>query len=398
MDAAFAALRRSLARDRTLPQAYLEFARFTAKLRCGHTYPNFFNQSREVQQQVLEQAARLPFYFRWLDRVMVVTRDLTGRGILPLGIEVRRINGVATGEILARLMTLARADGANDAKRTDQLAVTGESVYEPFDVYFPLLFGLAPGPVKLDVRDANERNSRVVLAHTLAAREAPALVIDLRGNEGGEDIGVDILARLIRSDLSLDGTEPLVRYRAVPAELAPYLTTWDPSFKDWKDAATELDRPWPTAPNVHYLQLKGGDGPAQSPGVIHPAAPHFGGQVMVLVDAANSSATFQFANLIQRHGLGTLVGQPTGGNRRGINGGAFFFLRLPRSGIEMDLPLIGYFPPDQEPDAGLIPDVLVPHRVEDLVSNTDVDMAAVRKLLAERSRRGAVDPSRRVSD
>ena len=47
--------------------------------------------------------------------------------------------------------------------------------------------------------------------------------------------------------------------------------------------------------------------------------------MVVLVNAANSSATFQFAKLVKDNQLGTLVGQPTGGNQRGINGGAFFF-------------------------------------------------------------------------
>ena len=66
-------------------------------------------------------------------------------------------------------------------------------------------------------------------------------------------------------------------------------------------------------------------------------APRYTGRVWVLVGADNSSATFEFAQVVQRNRLATLVGQPTGGNQRGINGGAFFFVRLPKSGIELDL-------------------------------------------------------------
>jgi C-terminal processing protease CtpA/Prc len=80
--------------------------------------------------------------------------------------------------------------------------------------------------------------------------------------------------------------------------------------------------------------------------------------VRVLIGPQNSSATFQFANLMQRERLGVLVGETTGGNRRGINGGAFYFLRLPRTGLEVDLPLIGTFPLTPQPDAGVTPDVL----------------------------------------
>ncbi|MBC7805157.1 MAG: hypothetical protein H7145_03305 [Akkermansiaceae bacterium] len=53
------------------------------------------------------------------------------------------------------------------------------------------------------------------------------------------------------------------------------------------------------------------------------AAHPFVGHLYVLVDSSNSSATFQFAKVIKQNNLGTLVGQPTGGNQRGINGGHF---------------------------------------------------------------------------
>lgn len=70
------------------------------------------------------------------------------------------------------------------------------------------------------------------------------------------------------------------------------------------------------------------------------------------------------------------MGQPTGGSQRGINGGAFFFLRLPNSGIEMDLPLIGTFPAKPMPDAGLTPDVQVVRTVDDLAEGRDAAMLA----------------------
>jgi hypothetical protein len=80
---------------------------------------------------------------------------------------------------------------------------------------------------------------------------------------------------------------------------------------------------------------------------------------LYVIDANNSSATFEFAQTVQQNKLGTLIGQPTGGNQRGINGGAFFFLLLPKTQIEMDLPLVGNFPSSPQPDPGLAPDILV---------------------------------------
>lgn len=101
----------------------------------------------------------------------------------------------------------------------------------------------------------------------------------------------------------------------------------------------------------------------------------------MLIDATNSSATFQFAQIVQQNKLGMLVGQPTGGSKRGINGGSFFFLRLPSSGIEMDLPLVGTFPATPQPDEGLTPDVLVTPTLDDIVKGTDPEMARIDSLL-----------------
>lgn len=85
--------------------------------------------------------------------------------------------------------------------------------------------------------------------------------------------------------------------------------------------------------------------------------------------------------------VGTLVGQDTGGNQRGINGGAFFFLRLPHSGIEVDVPLIAQFPAggvEAMPDAGLEPDVAVIPSTADMAEGVDTEVRAVFGLIDAR--------------
>ena len=171
-----------------------------------------------------------------------------------------------------------------------------------------------------------------------AERNAPALILDLRGNEGGDDVGNEIIPHFLDEPIKLSSMRRLVRYRKVPDDLIPYLDTWDKSFRDWGSSAVELSEPWPTAPAaVTYLKLTRYDDEAGD--IIKPGGKRFHGKVIVLIDANNSSATFQFAQNMRSHHLGTLIGQSTGGSQQGINGGAFFFLRLPHSGIEMDLPL-----------------------------------------------------------
>lgn len=128
-----------------------------------------------------------------------------------------------------------------------------------------------------------------------------------------------------------------------------------------------------------FFKLKGENAQklANAPKTTKP----FRGKTFLLIDAVNSSASFQLAQVFKINKLATLVGMPTGGNQRGINGGAFFFLRLPNSNIEIDVPLIGRFPPKEAPDAGIEPDVRVEPTIDDIASGTDADMAAVKKLI-----------------
>jgi hypothetical protein len=439
-DAAFGALRNEFQQDRTLAQAYLAFSVFAAKVKCGHTYPNFFNQSNAVSAALFE-APRLPFTFRWLGKRMIVTRSFATDPRIRAGTEVLNLNGVPAAAILARLMTVAPTDGNNDARRVAFLQVDGTSRFEAFDIYWPLLFPFSASLNTLRVRGPDGVRTQTVTvspmtnADRLAAIEAAGgtrtvkdaplwefrledrvgtlrmpswvlyntkwnwrgfldetirslidgdasdLVVDLRGNGGGNDVGDVIISHLIMAPVPRQAVNRLVRYRKVPADLAPYLDTWDPSFKDWGRAAIDRDD--------RFYRLRR-DADDDFEGVIAPALPRFAGRLWVLVDASNSSATFEFAQTVRQNRLGKLVGQPTGGNQRGINGGAFFFLRLPRSGIELDLPLIGQFPTSDRPDAGLQPDFLVVPTASDIAHGRDAEMNAVRALVRqsmERTRR-----------
>ena len=139
---------------------------------------------------------------------------------------------------------------------------------------------------------------------------------------------------------------------------------------------------WPKNADGFYRLTKWDDDSTGA--VVHPSGKRFRGRVFVLVDGSNSSATFQFASAVQQAGLGQLVGEPTGGNRRGINGSAFFFVRLPRSHIEVDLPLVAEFPTSPQPDAGLVPDVRVRYTAADIANGVDRTLQAALSVTTKR--------------
>jgi hypothetical protein len=427
----FDRLARDLNRDLSQRKVYVRLSAFTATLRCGHTYPNFFNQSDSVKHDLFDTSDRLPFFFRWIDGRMIVIKDFTPQHSLPQGTTVLSINGMATGTVLRKLMPYARSDGHNDFKRVDYLQVVGVETYEATDLLAPMIFQDWHGPFRLVVQkpgahlqkeqivvaavSAEERKREALQAHPdlsgtdplftlsvlqdgtavlkmptwavfntkwdwsawlnnaldqIADRHAPSLIVDLRGNEGGNDVGDLILNRIRNSSVAPPtGYATLIRYRKVPDEFLPYLSTWDKRFRNRGTAAIELGKPWPTAPPVHYFELKEEpDQPADAPSV---ATKPYVGKVLILADASVSSATFNFSRIVQQEHLGTLIGEPTGGNRRGINGGSFFFLRLPNSGLEIDLPLVGTFPTEYQADEGLIPEVVVRVSRENIAEGID---------------------------
>ncbi|WP_425228168.1 S41 family peptidase [Sphingomonas sp.] len=419
--ARFATLANSCARPMTLPAFYLRLSRFLATVQCGHSYANFYNQSRTVQAALFDAPDRLPLSFLWLGPRMIVTADPFATGIVP-GSEVLAIDGRPAGEVLAALMTMARADGGNDGKRRRLMSVQGEDGYESFDIFFSLLFGGRTRYRLLVADPAGRRRTAVLEAVSLAQRRAhrprdvdtsgdrpvwtierhgsaalltmptwafynthwdwagwlneeidrlcadrvPRLIVDLRGNEGGNDCGNVLAARLLDHPTTLDTAHRLVRYRRIPPDLRPALDTWDRRFDDWGDAAQPFDS--------RYLELTGARERWET---LAPRGPRYTGAVTVLTDAQNSSATFAFAQLARRERLATLVGEPTGGNRRGINGGGFYFLRLPATGLEVDLPLIGTFPRASEPNAGIVPDRRIAPTIADITTARDPVIAAL---------------------
>jgi C-terminal processing protease CtpA/Prc len=199
---------------------------------------------------------------------------------------------------------------------------------------------------------------------------ANGFIVDIRANEGGMDCGDLILARLASGDIVKPKLNRMVRYVNTPAHLNPYLDTWDDSFRDWSSQITARE-------GAFYRLRQNADAAITASSKKRLNVP-----MAVLTSAQNSSATFQFAALVKQLAVGVLVGETTGGNQRGINGGSFFFARLPDSGLEFDVPLIGFFPEGKKPDAGITPDIFVQMTAQAIASDVDPQMqAAVGHLL-----------------
>jgi hypothetical protein len=415
--ARFAAASQSVRALAALSDVYLRFSKLLASVRCGHSYANFYSQSETVQNTLFAGQNRLPFRFVCLNQQMVVT-DPAGVVGLSRGSRIAHINGVSTRTILRTLLPYVRADGHNVGKQTSLLSVDRNDGYQSFDIFYALHFGasqefalrgLAPNgaPLRLTAPAIDLAARRAMTAGQPVERGAPvwfvtlrpdgiahlrlptfglynsswdwkawlaasfadladksvrALIIDIRGNEGGrDDCGPEILGYLTKTPLPAQAGDRCVAYRAIPARLNPVLETWDDRFRDWGDKVV-------ARPDGLYDLL---DEAGRSGGDVTPKASYFGGKVVVLTDATNSSATLQFCQMLRTHRLGTIIGGITGGNLRGINAEKFMFARLPATGLEVDVPLVGFYPAGKPVDSGLVPDRIITPTWRDIAAGTD---------------------------
>lgn len=422
---------------------FILVSQLTNTLKCGHTFANPYNQDDKLKARLFDQRNYLPFYFKIIDGRMIVTANASSKN-LSLGSEITKINGVAVKDIIEKLLTVTRGDGNSVlGHRINSLELTrGEAErFALFDWYFPLFFPVkdeiydieatgftskktatfsvlamtkaertaemakryGPSPTyddgwKFEIQDGSVGYLKIdnsitwrlktikfkeFLANAFAelkAKKITNLVIDLRGNGGGDmDPGFELSRYLTHKKLNpYAESRRLVRNVSSQTEIAKYVSTYsDELINSLKNGVPANQfRKF----NDKYFEIIGRENyPA-----VEPYPNSFDGKTYIIADASNASATFQFLDYVRQHKLATIVGQPTGGNRQGINGGNYFFLSLPNSKIEIDIPVYFQAPLKQAPDESVIPNILVKREPDDIGNKLDRELAEIKRLISSK--------------
>ncbi|MCU0467087.1 MAG: S41 family peptidase [Arcicella sp.] len=433
IDKAFEDCKIALSHDQSLAEAYLNFHKLTSQFRCGHAYPNFYNQAEFLKKELFEQPVCLPFQFQLIDDRMLITRSADST--LAEGIEVKTINGVAVKTIIKTLLPIVRADGSNDAKRRKLLEIGGQT-FEYFDIFYPMYFPLKDKSFELEIYDFKSKNiskisvkaldrtqrntllksknidnqlvnakfywlddkTAIMQINNLSVynkafnfdefylnsvneynqKQGKNLIIDIRKCEGGNTSEMTKLIRyLTKQTIEIKNEQDCWAYVKIDTTLKPYVDN-----KNWASGWFNMNQNYFTKLANGQYRSKDGD----KSEMIIPAKQHLEGKVYLMTSATNSSAAYIMANTFKEHHLATLVGQTTGGNQRGITAGAMFFISLPNTKIEIDVPLIGmnYDLAKTRPDAGLSPDVYVKPNIMDAVKGIDTEMEVVKKLIVNK--------------
>ena len=412
---------------------------------CGHTYLNPYNQNPLLSERLFGGKTHLPFYFQIIDNKFIITENASAKD-LAKGSEITKINNIPAKKIIEKLLTVTKGDGKNTlAHRIQSIELTRFEAerYALFDWYFPLFFPFENESFEIEAVDFKAKNkikfqiSAMTRAERTAAMEkrygkAPTyddgwkfeirensvgylkidnsitwrlknirfkeflasafselrvrniknLIIDLRGNSGGDtQIGFELTKYLARNELPeyLKGRR-LVRNIAPQKDLAKYLDTYSNELKAilQTGVAAEIYR---KAENGFFEILP--DKNTTNYPKVSPYENNFQGDTYIISDSSNASASSQFLNYAQENKLAKIVGQTTGGNKQGINGGNYFFLYLPNSKIEIDIPVFFQTPLTAQKDESIIPDISVRRQPEDIGNDFDREIFTIKKLISE---------------
>lgn len=200
------------------------------------------------------------------------------------------------------------------------------------------------------------------------ASGADRLILDLRGNEGGQmEIAVEILRHLTRAPFQI------YDYKEMTQARFPELTQYVTNPTDLDHFIPDLfEAPGPNGRIRIKTSLPGETWSRPLP----QAAGGFTGRLFVLVDGATGSAAAQLATLIRVNRRdANFVGEEVGGDMDGPVSGSYLSVRLPHSKLRVEVPVLrkvlhlnGYA---HQHGRGVIPDQIINPTQQDMALGRD---------------------------
>ena len=272
----------------TLINAYGEISKFAAKIKCSHTFTNPWNQGAILEKTLFYQPDKIPFTFNRIGSRLFIDKSASQNSKLEKGLEIIRMNGTETNQVLHALASYVSSDGNNYEKKLDRLSVTGEEKFSLFDIFYPIEYGSCKvynlelrnletneifetsveaiskthrtkalkeryGSLATSLKDGwsfeiiNKNTARLSIKSfavhrnefdwkdfldnvfiQLSEKSIVNFIIDVRRNEGGQgEVGEYILERVIQKPFSVGNMQSTVAYQKIPKEFNRYIDTWD---------------------------------------------------------------------------------------------------------------------------------------------------------------------------
>jgi len=206
---------------------------------------------------------------------------------------------------------------------------------------------------------------------TLNERGVRNLILDIRGNEGGDaGMAVETMAHL--------GLKPFTvySYKEMTANAFPEFAAYVSNPKDLDHFKPEMFEPAPR----DRIRIKTSLPDETWSRPLAPSAPVFAGHLWVLTDGATGSAAQQAATMIRvNRPDAVFVGEDSGGDMEGTVSGSYLALTLPNTGLRVDVPVLkkalnlnGYA---YQRGRGVRPDRPVVRTQQDIIAARDAVLA-----------------------
>jgi C-terminal processing protease CtpA/Prc len=426
MDRAFEAGRAKLSRTMTKAEFYAIAIETLARIRCGHTG---IGPDEEIQAATAN--ARL-FPLRLLvegRRLVVLFNDTPDDQTIRPGMEIREINGRKAGDLLDLILPKLSADGDIETGKRSRLQrifglnywlfveqagdftvvaqdregktvtakLAGVKEADRTKNQNPVNAVLKAGLEKLGwsrenlglrfLRDPQVAQIRIKsfggrdypawiekTFQTLREKGTKALILDLRGNGGGEDMYGAMLVSYLTD-------KPFRYFDHINVK------TIQPSFKEHSDWRTDREEQLrkllePNPAGGYFVTAK------QHPGVAEqqPGKYPFLGKVLVLIDGGTFSTAADFCAVTHHLKRATFIGEETGGGYYGNTSGLQTIVTLPNSKTRVRLPMYEYWnavPGYAGSRRGTRPDHVVETKAASLLRGVDEQLELALKLATQ---------------
>ena len=397
---------------------YHLLAPIVGAIKCGHTMLlppadtiTFLNTTLPL----------FPYSVRIIGNDVFLTGDYSGREVSLRGAQLLSLNGHHVDELLKVMLAAANGDGDSETAGRWRLAdqflfsrrlYTMLGINGPYQIEFTLrgkrdkiaIDGIAfpelqqaskKSPNPLDASDdvahywaldehtavlrldrfADEMDGKRaadylndVFSEMIASKKS-TLILDVRGNGGGADeIGAELYAHFV--------DQPFLYYRDLVVnklnfDFYRYAPGAEPLPADWFEQRD--DRKYHLIKHPNW-------------GMLQPKTPFFGGKVIVLENGGSFSTTCEFLAKMKAGKNATLVGEECGGGFSGNTSGPGPLLVLPNSKLQLQIHLLGYYMAvghEQDPRRGVLPDVDVRYKIDDILTGRDLEMKVAEKLARE---------------
>lgn len=413
VEARFDKIESAITKDLPLQDFYALVQEFYAAINCGHSWM----QKPKAWTDLLDSGNyRLPFDIYFEESAFTIKNDLTDNQEVEIGAKVMAINGVSMIEIIENLKRYALSDGFNQTRRFNFVATNFYQLYQlhygltdtfEIEFYSPNLeinitqtfqglskvqyqyikderYKVIPsgkirplaqmridegvGYLDINTFEKDWLRSRGIkykkfLASSFSKLKEQGinkLIIDIRGNGGGDDyLGAMLCQYLIPQEFKyFDRMETVTK----KFKYKDYSKT---KWMNWIGAILKKDKTKPGYFTFNYHRgLR-----TQKPNDLT-----FDGELVVLVDGQTFSTAADVASILHENDRATFIGREVGGGYYGNNSAMQYDITLPNSKITYYIPVVRYYSSVDEPDLyghGVKPSIVVSNTYEDYINQID---------------------------